>query len=141
MICLVLATTLWLSMLRDDKSQRAHVAKFYGLHRLIRSVLRASNFSLLVFKIDLNFNFIGFFTPSILASTCFARPNLYASDFNLLLYFVWLSITDEGSNFKYEEWAYDPYWIVNTILKWCFHLSRSLFCISTAWWVLTSGGP
>ena len=81
----------------DHKSPGTHITQFYDRLRLISSTLRASNFSLLVFKIDLNFNFVGFFTPSILASTCFARLNLYASDFNLLLYFVCLSITDKGS--------------------------------------------
>ena len=40
-----------------SESPRAHVAKFYGRLRLIRSVWRASKFS--VFKIDWNCNFVG----------------------------------------------------------------------------------
>ena len=42
---------------RTSESPRAHVAKFYGRLRLIRSVWRASKFS--VFKIDSNCDFVG----------------------------------------------------------------------------------
>ena len=41
----------------ENMTSRAHVAKFYGRLRSIRSVWRASKFS--VFKIDWNCNFVG----------------------------------------------------------------------------------
>ena len=47
--------------IRVHPSPRAHVAKFYGRLRLIRSVWEHQNFS--VCKIDCNCNIVGLFTP------------------------------------------------------------------------------
>ena len=81
-----MSTTWW-----AKESPRAHVAKFYGRLRLIRTVSRASKLSVLklaeivilwvYFTIPFGFSFIG----------------IWASLFNFLNYFVWLRITDEGS--------------------------------------------
>ena len=62
--CIHLSKSLYVFQLLGEchcwwtkESPRAYVAKFFGRLRLIRSVLRASKFS--VFKIDWNCNFVG----------------------------------------------------------------------------------
>ena len=76
-----------------SESPRAHAAKFYGRLRLIRSVWRASKFS--VFKINRNCNFVGLLHHPLLASSYFGT--FWSLLFNFLNYIVWLRITDEGS--------------------------------------------
>ena len=44
--------------------------------------------------------------------------------FNFLNYFVWLRITDEGSVPEMRIWSIS---LIQSDLKWCIHLSRSLF--------------
>ena len=44
--------------------------------------------------------------------------------FNLRNNFVWLRITDEGSLPEMRIWSI---LLTKSILKWCIHLSRSLF--------------
>ena len=61
-------STTWCHCWWTSESSRAHVAKFYGRLRLIRSVWRASTFS--VFKIDWNCNCGCIITPSFFASAC-----------------------------------------------------------------------
>ena len=46
--------------------------------------------------------------------------------------FVRLLITDEGSVPEMRIWSI---LLIKSNLKWCIHLSRSLFFISTTWWV------
>ena len=43
------------------------------------------------------------------------------------------------SRVQYPNCTYGPYRWLNPILKWCIHLNRSLFCISTTWWVSLLG--
>ena len=74
-------------------SPRAHVAKFYIRLQLIRSVLRASKFSVLKF-IEIVILWI-YYMASLLASASFGT--FVTSLLNFLNYFVWLRITDEGS--------------------------------------------
>ena len=45
-----ISTTWWVSLLVTSESTRTHVVKFYGRLRLIRSVLRASKFTVLKFN-------------------------------------------------------------------------------------------
>ena len=74
------------------ESPRAHVAKFYGRLRLVRSVLRASKFSVLKLT-EIVILWVYYTIPF-----CFSLfGTFWASVFNFLLkYFVWLRITDEG---------------------------------------------
>ena len=72
--------------------QKAHVAKFFGWHRLIRSVWRASKFS--VFKNDWNCNFVRSLHHLFWLQLLSAPFGHYFSTF--LNYIVWLRITDEG---------------------------------------------
>ena len=97
---------------------RAHVAKFYGRLRLIRSVLRASKFSVsnlieivilwVYYTIPFGFSLFRHFLASL---------------FNFLNYFDWLRITDEGSVSEMRIWSI---LLIKPDLKWCIHLSRSL---------------
>ena len=94
----------------DQWVPRAHLAKFYGRLRLIRSVLRASNFSVLKliqivilwvyctipFGFSLFWHFLGI-------------------TFQLLNYFVWLRITDEVSVPEMRIWSI---LLMKSDLKW-----------------------
>ena len=58
--------------------------------------------------------------------------------FQLLNYFVWLRITDEGSVPEMRIWSI---LLIKSDLKWCIHLSRSLFlyyCITACGGFCTS---
>ena len=55
-------------LLKDHRVPGAHVAKFYGRFRLVRSVLRASQIS--VYKLT-DIEIMWVITPSSLASACF----------------------------------------------------------------------
>ena len=104
-----------------EESPRAHVAKFYGRLRLIRSVLRASNFPCLKF-IEIVTLWVYYTIP--FGFTLF-RQFLASLNSHILNYFIWLRITEEGSVPEMCIWS-----ISNLILfffKWCIHLSRSLF--------------
>ena len=81
-------------------SPRAHVAKFYVRLQLIRSVLRASNFSV---EIYCNCNFVDLLHDIPFGFSFF----WYFCDisFQLLNYFVWLRVTDEGSVPKKHIWS------------------------------------
>ena len=78
----------------------AHVAKFYGRLRLIRSVLRASKFSVsklieivilwVYYTIPFGFSLFRHFWVTIL---------------KFWIYFVWLRITDEGSLPEMRIWS------------------------------------
>ena len=72
---------------------RAHVAKFYVLLQLIRSVLRASQFSVMKY-IEIVILWI-YYVAFLLASASFST--FVIPFFNFLNYFVWLRIIDEGS--------------------------------------------
>ena len=65
--------------------------------RLIRSVLRASNFPCLKF---IEIVICGFITPSLLALPCFGT---FGHKF--LTYFLWLRNTDEGSVPEMRIWS------------------------------------
>ena len=103
------------------ETQRAHFVKFYSRLRLICSVWRASKFS--VFKIEWNCNSVGllhhpFWLQFVIRHFCdiIFRP--------FCNYFAWLRITDEGSVPEMRIWSI---LLINSDLKWCIHLSRSLF--------------
>ena len=53
--------------------------------------------------------------------------NFWAIIFNFLNYFVWLRITDEGS---VPEMRILSILLIKSDLKWCIHLSRSLYLYS-----------
>ena len=59
---------------------------------------------------------------SLLASACLDTFGL--SLFNFLNYIVWLRITEEGSVPEMRIWSI---LLIISDLKWCIHLSRSLF--------------
>ena len=118
------------------ESPRVHVAKFYGRLRLIRSVLRASKFSVLKL------------TEIIISWVYYTIPNGFslfrhfsASLINFLNYFVWLRITDEGLVPEMRIWFI---LLIKSDLKWCIHLSRSLFFVCQllgechCWWTRES---
>ena len=50
--------------------------------------------------------------------------SLYNISFQLLNYFVWLRITNEGSVPEMRIWSI---LLIKSDLKWCIHLSKSLF--------------
>ena len=103
------------------ESPRAHVAKFYGRFRLIRSIWEHHNFpcSKLIeivilwvyYTIPFGFSLFRYFWDIV---------------FPLLNYFVWQKITDESSVPEMRIWSI--LWI-KSVLIWCIHLSRSLFFI------------
>ena len=68
--------------------------------RLIRSVWRASKFS--VFKIDWNCNFVGYFTIPFGFSLFW---HFLVITFQLFILQVWLRITDEGSVPEMRIWS------------------------------------
>ena len=84
------------------ESLRVHAAKFYGRLQLIRSVSRASTFSVLKF---IEIVIFGVYSPSLLASVYFGT--FVISLFNFFSYFVWLRFTDDGSVLTC---AYGPYY-------------------------------
>ena len=57
--------------------------------------------------------------------------------FQLLNYFVWLRITDEGSVPELRIWSI---LLIKSDLKWCIHLS-SLFLYFNYLVSVTAGGP
>ena len=66
-----------------------------------------------------------------LASACFGTFGTLL--FNFRNYLVWPRFTDEGSVPEMRIWSI---LLIKSDLKWCKHLSRSLFLyISTTWWV------
>ena len=58
--------------------------------------------------------------------------------FLLLNYFVWIRVTDEGSVPEMRIW---PILLIKSDLKWCIHLSRSLFSYLIYLVSVTAGGP
>ena len=77
-----------------------------------------------------------FITPSLLASACLDTFRL--SLFNFLNYIVWLRITEEGSVPEMRIWSI---LLIISDLKWCIHLSRSLFLYFNYLVSVTAGGP
>ena len=117
----------------EPESPRVHIAKFYGQRRLIRSVLRASTFSL--FKLNWNCNSVGLLrTQSLLASACFVAYGSFL--FNFKNY--WLRITYEDS---VPEMHSLSILLIKYYLKWCIRLSRSLFLFFSYLVRVTSVGP
>ena len=112
---------------------KAHIAKFYGRLRLIRSVLRASKFSVLKL-IEIIILWV-YYTISFGFSLF---RHFWASLFNLSNYFVWIRITDEGSVPQMRIWSI---FLIKSALKWCIHLSRSLFFYFNYLVSVTAGGP
>ena len=92
-------------------SPRAHVTKFYVRLQLIRSVLRASKFSVLKF---IEIVIFGVYTLSLLASVCFGTFVIWWSLFNFFNYFVWLRIIDDGSVLEMRIWS-----ILLSIFSYC----------------------
>ena len=116
-------------------SPRAHVAKFFVRLQLIRSVLRASKFSMLKF-IKIVILWI-YYMASLLASASFGAFVTYL--FNFLNYFVWLRITDEGFVPEMRIWSI---LLMKSDLKWCIHLDLFLYFNHFTHLVsVTVGGP
>ena len=115
------------------ESPRAHVAKFYGRPRLIRTVLRTSKFSLLKL-IEIVILWVYYTIPF---GFSFFRHFL-ALFFNFYNYFLWLRITDEGSIPEMRIWSI---LLIKSDLKWCIHLSRSLYLYFNYLVSVTAGGP
>ena len=63
------------------------------------------------------------FNRSILASACFGK---FGTSLQLLKILFWLGVTDEGSVPEMRIWSI---LLIISDLKWCIHLSRSLFFI------------
>ena len=120
-----------------SESPRAHVAKFYGRLRLIRSVLRASKFSVLKL-IEIVILWVFYTIPFGFSLFRNFRVNI----FYFGNHFVWRRITDEGSLPEMRIWSI---LLIKSELKWCIHLSSSLFLIFQllgechCWW--TSESP
>ena len=91
-------------------------------HALFQWFVRASKFSELKLIIDWNCNFVGYYTIPFGFSLF---QHFWSSiTFYLVKYFVWLRITDEGSVPEMRIWSI---LLINSNLKWCKRLSRSLF--------------
>ena len=102
------------------ESMRAHAAKFYGRLQLIRSVLRASTFSVLKF---IEIVIFGVYLPSLLASVCF--DTFVISLFNYFSYFVWLRITGDDSVLEMRIWS-----IILSLFSYC---KSQAFTLNTVW--------
>ena len=74
-------------------------------------------------KIDLNCNFVGLLHRPLCHQLVLALSG-HRSLFNFLNYCDWPRITDEGSVPEMRIWFI--LWI-KSVLKWCIHLSRSIF--------------
>ena len=86
---------------------------------MIRSVLRASKFS--VSKLlEIVILWVYYTIPFGLRLFRYFRDII----FNFRNHFVWLRITDEGSLPEMRIWSILS---IKSDLKWCIHLSRSLF--------------
>ena len=112
-------------------SPRAHVAKFYVRLQLIRSVLRASKFSVLKF---IEIIIFGVYSPPLLASVCFGT--FVISLFNFFSYFVWLRIIDDGSVLEMRIWSISlslfsycksQAFTLDTLLGFCKIYAKSTF--------------
>ena len=101
------------------ESPLAHVAKFYSRLRLMWSVLRASKLSVLKL-IEIVISWV--YYTILLAWASFGT--FWPLFFNFFNYFLWLSITDEGS---VPEMRILSILLIKSDLKWCIHLSRSLY--------------
>ena len=112
----------------------AHVAKFYGRPRLIRSVLIASKFSVLKLM-EIVILWVYYTIPF---GFSFFRHFFLALFFNFYNNFLWLRITDEGLVPEMSIWSI---LLIQSNLKWCIHLSRSLYLYTTSLRVITSGPP
>ena len=86
-----------------------------------RSVLRASNFPCLKF-LEIVILWVYYTIPFGL--TLFGHFWAYIFNFLNYMYFLWLRITDEGSVPVMCIWYIS---LIQSYLKWCIHLSRSLF--------------
>ena len=102
----------------SKESPRAHVAKFYDRLRLIRSVWEHQNFYV---KIDWKCNFMGLLHHPF---WLYLNLALSGNHFQRLKPLVWLRVTDEGSLPEMRIWSI---LLIEYDLKWCIHLSRSLF--------------
>ena len=105
---------------RTRVSPRAHVAKFFVRLQLIRSVLRASTFSVLKF---IEIVIFGVYSPSFLASVCFGT--FVISLFNIFSYFVCLRMTDDGSVLEMRIWS-----ILLSLFSYC---KSQAFTLNTLW--------
>ena len=81
-------------------SPRAHVAKFYGRLRLIRSVLRASKISVLKL-IEIVILWVYYTIPFGFSLFWHFRAII----FNFWIHIVWLRITDDGSLPEMRIWS------------------------------------
>ena len=105
------------------ESPRAHVAKFYGRLWLIRSVLRASKFSVLKLT---DIVILRVYTFKTIPSGLRLIWHFLGIIFQLLNNFVWLRITDGGLLPK--MWIWSILWFVNQIrLKMVYTSRTSLF--------------
>ena len=101
-ITFYISTTWRVPLLMTRESLRAHVAKFYNQLWLIRSVLRA--IKLFCVKIDwILFNFEFFNFVGLLHHPFWLL--LVSVLFNFWNYFVWLKITDDGSEPGMRIWS------------------------------------
>ena len=76
-------------------------------------------------EINWNYNFCWFITPIHFGWNLFRHFGV--SLFNFRNYFLWRRITDEGSVPEISIWSI---LLINSDLKWCIHLSRSLLLYS-----------
>ena len=126
---------------------RAHVAKFYCWVRLIRSVLRASKFSVLKL---IEIVILWFLTPSVLASAYVGtfRPSFSTLKLLYLTTDHWRGTSTlskiekvprgiRGEKSKIRIWYIV---LVKSDLKWCIHLRRSLFLYFNYLVSVTAGG-
>ena len=102
-----------------SESPRAHVAKFYCRLRLIRSVWRASNFS--VFKL-IEIVILWVYDTILFGFSLFWH--VLVITFQLFILHVLLRVTDEGSVSEMRIWSIS---LIYFNQKWCKHLSRSLY--------------
>ena len=101
------------------ESLRANAAKFYGRLQLIRSVSRASTFSVLKF-IEIVIFWV--YSPSLLASVCFGT--FVISLFNFLATFL-AKITYDGSVLEMRIWS-----ILLSFFSFC---KSQAFTLNTLW--------
>ena len=109
-----------MSALWTRESLRAHAAKFYGRLQLIRSVSRASTFSVLKFIEIVIFGFI--YHPFWLQ---FVLAFLWYISFQLFGYFVWLRITGDGSVLEMRIWS-----ILLSLFSYC---KSQAFILNNLW--------
>ena len=127
-----ISTTWWVSLLVDQKVPEGTYSQVLRSTSIDSYRLRASTFS--VFKIGWFCTFLVYYTILFGLSLC---RYFRATTFQLLDYFVWQRITDEGS---VPGMRIRSILLIQSGWKWCTRLSKLLFSYINYLVSITAGG-